>query len=81
MQLSTKTREILVAGAALVAAGAFATALGEETADHATPTTVSSKMTLGETATTTTNPPAAPATSVAEPLLKADVPSGFATGC
>ena len=32
MQQSTKIRAILVAGAALVAAGAFATALGQEQA-------------------------------------------------
>jgi hypothetical protein len=83
MQYSTKTRAILVTGAALVAAGAFATALGEETASHATPTPtmLSSKMTLGETATTTTNPPSAPVTSVAEPVLKADIPCGFTSGC
>ena len=55
MQQPTKIRVILVAGAALVAAGAFATALGEETASGGTAPIVSSgKMTLGDTATTTT---------------------------
>ena len=61
MQQSTKMRAILVAGAALVAAGAFATALGEETASGGTAPIVSSgKMTLGGTATTTTPPTAVP---------------------
>ncbi|MDT5103701.1 MAG: hypothetical protein QOI25_1214, partial [Mycobacterium sp.] len=54
MQQPTKIRATLVAGAALVAAGAFATALGEETASGTAPTVVSGKMTLGNTATTTT---------------------------
>ena len=48
MQQPTKIRAILVAGAALVAAGAFATALGEETASGTAPTVSSGKMTLGE---------------------------------
>lgn len=81
MQFSTKTKAVLVVGAALTAAGVFASALGEETAGHAPPTMLSSKMTVGETATTTTPPPAAPATSIAAPVLKADVPCGFKTGC
>jgi hypothetical protein len=58
MQPPTKMRAILVAGAALVAAGAFATALGEETASGTAPTVSSGKMTLGDTATTTTPPTA-----------------------
>ena len=61
MQQSTKMRAILVAGAALVAAGAFATALGEETANGGTaPIVLVGKMTLGGTATTTTPPTAVP---------------------
>ena len=43
MQQSIKMRAILVAGAALVAAGAFATALGEETASGTAPTVSSGK--------------------------------------
>jgi hypothetical protein len=54
MQQSTTMRAALIAGAALVAAGAFATALGEETANRTAPTSLGSgsKMTVGETATT-----------------------------
>ena len=76
MRQSTKMKAILVAGAALVAAGAtYATALGEETASGGTAPIVSSgQMTLGNTATTTTTPPAVP---VAAPTLKATVPCGF----
>ena len=81
MQLSTKMRAILVAGAALVAAGAFATALGEETASGGTAPIVSSgQMTLGSTATTTTPPTAAPIAN-ASPAQKATVPCGFTKGC
>ena len=76
MQQPTKIRAILVAGAALVAAGAFATALGEETASGTAPTVSSGKMTLGDTATTTT-PPTAVLIPVAAPSLKATVPCGF----
>jgi hypothetical protein len=76
MQQPTKIRAILVAGAALVAAGAFATALGEETASGTAPTVSSGKMTLGETATTTT-PPTAVLVPIASPTLKATVPCGF----
>src|SRR5262245_4283441 len=82
MQQSTKMRAILVAGAALVAAGAagaFATALGEETTNGGTAPIVSvGKMTLGGTATTTTPPTAVP---IASPTLKASVPCGFTKGC
>jgi hypothetical protein len=79
MQQSTKMRAILVAGAALVAAGAFATALGEETANGGTaPTVAVGQMTLGGTATTTTPPTAVP---VAAPTQKATVPCGFRSGC
>jgi hypothetical protein len=79
MQQSTKLRAILVAGAALVAAGAFATALGEETVNGGTAPIVSSgQMTLGSTATTTTPPTAVP---IASPTQKATVPCGFTTGC
>jgi hypothetical protein len=75
MKQPTKMRAILVAGAALVAAGAFATALGEETVSGTAPTVSSvGKMTLGGTATTTTPPTAIP---VAAPTLKATVPCGF----
>jgi hypothetical protein len=80
MQQPTKMRAILVAGAALVAAGAFATALGEETASGTAPTVSSGKMTLGDTVTTTT-PPTAVLTPVASPTLKATVPCGFTSGC
>lgn len=82
MQQSTKMRAILVAGAALVAAGAaFATALGEETANGGTAPIVSSgKMTLGGTATTTTPPTAVPI-AIASPTQKATVPCGFRSGC
>ena len=77
MQQSTKMRAILVAGAALVAAGAFATAMGEETASGGTAPIVSSgKMTLGDTATTTTAPTAVPI-AIASPTLKATAPCGF----
>ena len=79
MQQPTKMRAILVAGAALVAAGAFATALGEETANGGTAPIVSvGKMTLGGTATTTTPPTAVPN---AAPAQKATVPCGFNKGC
>ena len=81
MQQSTKMRAILVAGAALVAAGAFATALGEETASGGTAPIVSSgEITLGDTATTTT-PPTAILTPIASPTLKATVPCGFTSSC
>jgi len=81
MQQSTKMRAILVAGAALVAAGTFATALGEETASGGTAPIVSSgKMTLGDTATTTTPPTAVPI-AIASPAQKATVPCGFTKGC
>jgi hypothetical protein len=76
MQQPTKIRAILVAGAALVAAGALATALGEETASGTAPTVSSGKMTLGETATTTT-PPTAVVLPIASPTVKAAVPCGF----
>jgi hypothetical protein len=76
MQQPTKMRAILVAGAALVAAGAFATALGEETASGTAPTVSSGKMTLGDTATTTT-PPTAVLIPIASPTVKATVPCGF----
>jgi hypothetical protein len=81
MQQPTKMRAILVAGAALVAAGvAFATALGEETASGGTAPIVSSgQMTLGNTAVTTTTPPTA--VPAAAPTLKATVPCGFRSGC
>jgi hypothetical protein len=78
---STKTRALLAAGAALVAAGTFATALGQEAGSGSTPTVLSDDMTLGETATTTTAPPTALATPVASPGLKADVPCGFTSAC
>jgi len=79
MQQSTKIRAILVAGAALVAAGAFATALGQEQASGGIAPVVSAgQMTLGGTATTTTPPAVVP---IASPTLKATVPCGFTTGC
>ena len=79
MHQSTKLRATLVAGAALVAAGALATALGEETVNGGTaPIMSSGGMTLGVTATTTTPPTAVP---IASPAEKATVPCGFTTGC
>jgi len=80
MRQSTKVNAIVVAGAALVAAGAFATALGEETVSGTTPPIVSAvgNMTLGGTATTTTPPTVLP---VAAPTQKATVPCGFTTQC
>ena len=83
MKQPTKMRAVLVAGAALVAAGAFATALGEETVSSGTAPTVSSAgdMTLGSTASTTT-PPAAGPVPIASPALKATVPCGLSNmGC
>jgi hypothetical protein len=81
MQHPTKTRAILVAAAVIAAAGAFATALGEEMASQNTPTVLSGKMTVGETATTTTGAPTEVPTPVAQPALKADIPCGFTSGC
>ncbi|MDT5068364.1 MAG: hypothetical protein QOK02_4519 [Mycobacterium sp.] len=78
------TQSVLMLGAAAVTVGAFATALIEEKAgiETVTPAVLSSGgMTVGETATTTTEPPSAPMTSVAEPVLKADVPCGFTASC
>ena len=83
MQQSTKMRAILVAGAALVAAGAFATALGEETTNGGSAPIVSvssGQMTLGGTATTTTPPTVVPI-AIASPAQKATVPCGFTKGC
>ena len=79
MRQSTKMRTIVVAGAALVAAGAFTTALAEETVNGGTAPMVSTgKMTLGGTATTTTPPTAVP---IASPAHKATAPCGFTKGC
>ena len=80
MQQSTKTRAILVAGAGLVAAGAFATALGHETESGTAPIVSSGEITLGITETTTTPPTAVPI-AIASPTVKAAVPCGFTTGC
>jgi len=81
MQQSTKTRAILVAGAALVAVGAFATALGQETeSGRLAPIVSSGEITLGATETTTTPPTVVPI-AIASPTLKAAVPCGFTTGC
>ncbi len=80
MQQSTKMRAILVAGAALVAAGAFATALGQETESGTAPIVSSGEITLGVTETTTTPPTVVPI-AIASPTLKAAVPCGFTTGC
>ena len=80
MGRSIKLRLVLVAGAALVAAGGFAAALGEETVNGGTAPIVSSgEMTLGDTATTTTAPVSV--VPVASPTQKADVPCGFTKGC
>ena len=80
MRQSTKMKAILVAGAALVAAGTFATALGEETTNGGSAPIVSAggNMTLGGTATTTTPPTAVPN---AAPGQKATVPCGFSSHC
>ena len=79
MQQPLKLRALLVAGAALVAAGAFATALGEETVKSGEAPIVSSgEMTLGGTATTTTPPTAVP---IASPTEKATAPCGFTKSC
>jgi hypothetical protein len=82
MQLSQKMQAALVAGAAVLAAGGFAAALEVERLGSATPTVLSSvsEMTLGDTATPTSPPTAAPV-SVAVPSDKADVPCGFTSGC
>jgi hypothetical protein len=81
MHQSTKMRATLIAGAAVVAASAFATALGDEKASGGTaPIVASSEITLGVTATTTTPPTAVP-TPVASPTMKAAVPCGFTASC
>ena len=82
MKRSRKLQTTLIAGAALVAAGAFVAALGEETAVGPTvPTVLSSGMTLGDSATTTTEVPTQLPTPVAQPVVKAAVPCGFTSGC
>lgn len=81
MTTSSKTRVLLAAGAALVAAGTFGTALTLESGSDGAPAVLSADMTLGATATTTTAPPSALATPVASPALKADVPCGFTSSC
>lgn len=81
MQQSKRIRAILVAGAAVVAAGTFATALGAEKASGGTaPIVSSSGMTVGTTVGATTTPPTV-APLVASPTVKASVPCGFSTGC
>jgi len=70
---------MLVAGAGLIAAGAFATALNQETASYTAPTVLSSKMSIGET--TTSEVPSSIPTPVAQPAMKADIPCGFTSGC
>ena len=79
MRQSTKMQAMLVVGAGLVAAGAFATALGQETASYSGPTILSSKMSIGET--TTSEVPSTIPTPVAQPAMKADIPCGFTEGC
>jgi hypothetical protein len=83
MQKSTKKRAILLAGAALVAAGAFTTALDAETAGGTAPITRvdASTMSVGASVTTTTPVPTAPLTPMAQPALKATVPCGFTSSC
>ena len=81
MLTSSKTRALLAAAAALVAAGTFATALGYETGTGSAPTVLSDDMTLGQTVSTTTDVPTALPTPVATPVVKADVPCGFTSGC
>ncbi|MFG1935332.1 hypothetical protein ACGFK1_32530 [Mycobacterium sp. NPDC048908] len=82
MQQSVKMRGTLVVGAALIATGAFAIALGEEKAagPETVPVVSSGQMTLGGTATTTTPPTVAPV-AIATPAEKATVPCGFTKGC
>jgi hypothetical protein len=83
MQMSMRMRALMVAGAALVAAGAVAAALGEETVGPTAPTvlTSTSGMEVGDSATTTTEPPSTMPTPIAKPALKATVPCGFTSGC
>jgi hypothetical protein len=82
MQLSRKLQAALVAGAAVLAVGGLSAALEVERQGTTTPTVLSSvsEMTLGDTATPTSPPTAAPV-SVAVPADKADVPCGFTSGC
>ena len=82
MQQSRKTRAALVAGAAILAAGSFTGALVVERANHAAPTYLGSvsEMTLGDTATETSDPTTAPV-SMAQPSEKATVPCGFTSSC
>jgi hypothetical protein len=83
MQMSMRMRALMVAGAALVAAGAAGAALGEETVGPTAPTvlTSTSGMEVGDSATTTTEPPSTMPTPIAKPALKATVPCGFTSGC
>jgi hypothetical protein len=81
MMHSKRIRALLATAAAFVAVGTFATALGQETGTGGAPTVLSDDMTLGQTATTTTDVPTALATPVATPVVKADVPCGFTAGC
>lgn len=82
MKRSTRIRATLFAGAALVAVGAFTTALGEETVSHPDRSTLASTsgMDVGNTAATSAPPSTLP-TPVATPALKATVPCGFTAGC
>jgi hypothetical protein len=83
MHRSMKTRAVMVVGAALMAAGTAGAALGVETTGPAAPPvlTSTSGMQVGDTATTTTEPPTTMPTPIAKPALKATVPCGFTSGC
>jgi predicted amino acid dehydrogenase len=81
MRQSRIKRAALVAGAAVVAFGAFTAAVGQETANRDAPTYLgTSEMTLGATATPTSPTTVAPV-SAAEPADKAKVPCGFSSSC
>ena len=80
MTRSTRIQATLLAGAALVAAGAFTAALGDEMVSNPTTLTSTSGMQIGDTATTSV-PPSTMPTPVAKPAMKATVPCGFTAGC
>jgi hypothetical protein len=81
MQQSRNKRAVLLAGAALLAMGAFTAALGQETANRGAPTYLgTSEMTIGATATQTTPSTVVPI-SAAQPTEKATVPCGFSSAC
>jgi len=82
MQKLTAFRLAAVGGAALVCAGALATAMDQEAVSGPAPVVhvAASKMTLGDTETPT-SPPSVLVTPIAQPVLKATVPCGFTAQC